>query len=67
MSGDCFFLNELNRGNFGLAQQHQRCVRRRASLSLQAVFGIPQKKADSYVDQVYDTCFKDTAPFDYIP
>ncbi|EGD73471.1 Ku70-binding protein [Salpingoeca rosetta] len=67
LSGDCFFKNELNRGNFAVAKQHQVCVKRRASLSLQAVFDIPAAQANKHVDQVYDQCFKDTAPFEYIP
>lgn len=67
LSGDCFFVNELNRGNLSIAGQHQICVKRRAALSLQAVFDIPKQQADKFVDQVYKSCFNDTTPFDYIP
>lgn len=67
-AGDCTFKMELMRGNLGVRQQHQKCVRRRAELSvaMNPYCGGPAgaKKA---VDAVFDTCFADTAPFDRIP
>ena len=34
LSGDCNYKMEVLRGNFGLAGQHQKCVKRRAELSV---------------------------------
>eukprot|EP00730_Choanoeca_flexa_P004044 TRINITY_DN11584_c0_g13_i1.p1 TRINITY_DN11584_c0_g13~~TRINITY_DN11584_c0_g13_i1.p1 ORF type:complete len:211 (+),score=48.25 TRINITY_DN11584_c0_g13_i1:100-732(+) len=68
LSGDCFFTNEvLNRLNLGVRKQHQVCVKRRAALSLEAVLGVSRTVAMQAIDEVYDMCFKDTAPFDMIP
>ena len=50
-----------------LTQQHQECVRRRAALSLR---NRPNCKDDvqavQVVNEVWDSCFKDTRPFDEI-
>ena len=64
LSGDCSFWNEAKRRNFAVKYQGGKCVRRRAELSLQAH---PQcvDIAKRAVDQVFDTCIKDTAPFLY--
>eukprot|EP00045_Choanoeca_perplexa_P022551 m.9900 g.9900 ORF g.9900 m.9900 type:complete len:207 (-) comp9526_c0_seq1:35-655(-) len=68
LSGDCFFTSEvLNRLNLNVRGQHQVCVKRRAALSLEAVMGVSRATAMEAIDQVYDVCFKDTAPFDMIP
>ena len=68
LSGDCQWLFEALRGNFGLHKQHQACVRRRAKLSIamNPACGDPddQEKA---VDECFERCFADTAPFDRIP
>ncbi|BDA44145.1 mitochondrial inner membrane protease ATP23 [Coccomyxa sp. Obi] len=68
LSGDCHFKQELLRGNTGFRGQHQRCVRRRAELSV----GMnPHCKgpgrAKQAVEQTFEQCFADTAPFDRIP
>ena len=67
LSGDCKAFNEFKRGNFGFKQHHQECVRRRAILSVSAN---PQCKsieqAQSIVNLVFESCFKDTRPFDEI-
>eukprot|EP00049_Salpingoeca_infusionum_P022654 m.8036 g.8036 ORF g.8036 m.8036 type:complete len:239 (+) comp5312_c0_seq2:275-991(+) len=67
LSGDCRFWNEFDRGNIGLAEQHQRCVRRRAAKSIMAVLRVTREEAHEAVDSVYDTCFNDFDPFDRIP
>ena len=70
LSGDCHWMNELMRGRvfFDLKKHHQKCVRRRAELS---VAMNPNCTSDAHakqvVDEVFERCFKDTAPYDDIP
>lgn len=67
-AGDCKFKMEVLRGNLGVRQQHQKCVRRRAELSVSMnpyCGGV--KGARAAVDAVFEPCFADTAPFDRIP
>jgi Peptidase M76 family len=55
-------------GQLGITGQHQKCVRRRAELSVAmnpACRG--PGAARSAVDACFDDCFRDTAPFDRIP
>ncbi|XP_029317976.1 mitochondrial inner membrane protease ATP23 homolog [Cottoperca gobio] len=67
LSGDCTFTNECNRLNFGLKQHQQECVRGRALRSILAVRKISREEAEKIVDEVFDTCFNDHAPFGRIP
>ncbi|XP_076008650.1 mitochondrial inner membrane protease ATP23 homolog [Genypterus blacodes] len=67
LSGDCNFSNEVYRFNFGLKQHHQECVRARAMRSILAVRNIGREDAEKIVDEVFDTCFNDHAPFGRIP
>ncbi|XP_037552195.1 mitochondrial inner membrane protease ATP23 homolog [Nematolebias whitei] len=67
LSGDCTFTNELSRFNFGLKQHHQECVRDRALRSILAVRKISREAAQKIVDEVFDSCFNDHAPFGRIP
>ncbi|KAH9258205.1 hypothetical protein BASA81_003789 [Batrachochytrium salamandrivorans] len=62
LSGDCTFVSEITRMNFGIAGQGAACAKRRAILSLE---GNPvcQSTAKEAVDRVFDKCHKDTAPF----
>ncbi|AAS50429.1 AAR064Wp [Eremothecium gossypii ATCC 10895] len=69
LSGECrlsqeFFRRGFN-GSFG--RGHQECVRRRAVLS---VMGNPKCKdkaeAEQIVDEVWQSCFNDTRPFEEI-
>ncbi|PWN48441.1 mitochondrial inner membrane protease ATP23 [Violaceomyces palustris] len=68
LSGDCRFFREVGRRNFGLTKQHQACVRRRAILSVMAnpKCGGDEKVASKAVDEVWNSCFGDTRPFDEI-
>jgi mitochondrial inner membrane protease ATP23 len=64
----CAWLPQLRRGFWGVAQQQQVCVRRRALLSVQhnpncAGPGV----AAAAVDTAFAACFADTAPFERIP
>ncbi|KAK9480581.1 Atp23p [Lipomyces japonicus] len=67
LSGECRILNEFMKGYGGFTRHHQACVRRRAVTS---VMGNPNCKtrqdAERAVDQVFDSCFNDTRPFEEI-
>ncbi|KAJ3300464.1 Mitochondrial inner membrane protease atp23 [Borealophlyctis nickersoniae] len=67
LSGDCKFTRELRRGNFSIAKHHQACVKRRAILALKQIPHCQgEGVAEDAVRSVWDSCFKDTAPFDEI-
>ncbi|KAI2639705.1 peptidase M76 family-domain-containing protein [Hypomontagnella submonticulosa] len=68
LSGECRWTREAwTRGNWTLTQQFQDCVRRRA---VQSVLARPRCKDDvqavKVVNQVWDSCFSDTRPFDEV-
>ncbi len=68
LSGECRWTREFFiKHNFKLPQQHQECVRRRAALSLR---GRPDCRDDVHaaqmVNEVWESCFPDTRPFDEI-
>jgi inner membrane protease ATP23 len=65
LSGECKFTREFMRGHFNISKQLQHCVKRRALLSLQMV-PYCQANAQETLNQVFDSCFKDTTPFDEI-
>lgn len=68
LSGDCHFKQEVLRGNVGFRGQHQRCVRRRAELSVAMnPYCSAAGRAKQAVEAVFEPCFADTAPFDRIP
>lgn len=68
LSGECRFANEFFRNNiWKLTNQHQACVRRRAILSVQArPFCKSKFEAAKAVNDVWESCFADTRPFDEI-
>jgi inner membrane protease ATP23 len=68
LSGECRWTREFfTRNQWKLTQQMQECVRRRAALSVAAR---PSCKDDvqavRVVNEVWDSCFYDTRPFDEI-
>lgn len=68
LSGECRFWREFwHRGQWKVMNQHQECVRRRATLSVSMR---PNCKDDveaaKMVNEVWDSCFADTRPFDEI-
>ncbi|OCF37940.1 mitochondrial inner membrane protease ATP23 [Kwoniella heveanensis CBS 569] len=67
LSGDCRWTREVKRGFYSFNKQHQACVKRRAILS---VLANPACKtpdmAEKAVNEVWESCFKDTRPFDEI-
>lgn len=68
LSGDCNFNMELMRGNLGIKGQHQKCVQRRAELSVSMNPHCARPgQAKAAVKAVFDSCFADTAPFDRRP
>ncbi|OAX78050.1 mitochondrial inner membrane protease ATP23 [Emergomyces africanus] len=68
LSGECRWAREFfRRGQWKLTQQHQECVRRRAALSVMARPACKDaEQARQVVDEVWDSCFRDTRPFDEI-
>lgn len=62
LSGDCDFVTELQRRNFGIKRQGEKCVRRRAELSVGA-HAHCAANAKQAVEDVFEHCFKDYAPF----
>ncbi|KAG7527259.1 hypothetical protein FFLO_07111 [Filobasidium floriforme] len=67
LSGDCKWTRELRRGFYSFSKQHQACVKRRAVLSVEANPNCADKAmAERAVNEVWDSCFKDTRPFDEI-
>lgn len=62
LSGDCSMVNEMSRGNFSVQGQGQRCIKRRAILSVSSHEQC-KDKASEYVESVYNSCIKDLAPF----
>ena len=68
LSGECRWTREFfTRGQWNLTQQLQECVRRRAALSVAARPGCKDDvQAARVVNEVWDSCFNDTRPFDEI-
>ncbi|KAK2762757.1 Mitochondrial inner membrane protease atp23 [Arachnomyces sp. PD_36] len=68
LSGECRWAREFfRRGQWKLTQHHQECVRRRAALSVMARPGCRDNEhATKVVNEVWDSCFRDTRPFDEI-
>uniref|UniRef100_A0A7S0SFR7 Mitochondrial inner membrane protease ATP23 n=1 Tax=Mantoniella antarctica TaxID=81844 RepID=A0A7S0SFR7_9CHLO len=72
LSQDCHWLNEFTRfpltGIFNFVNGHQKCVRRRAELSVAMNPSCKSKEqAKEAVDSVFQQCFRDTRPFNDIP
>ncbi|KXN84977.1 Mitochondrial inner membrane protease ATP23 [Leucoagaricus sp. SymC.cos] len=67
LSGDCRYTRELRRGFISFSKQHQACVRRRAAMSVAANPACPDAEtAEKVVNEVWDSCFNDTRPFDEV-
>ncbi|TVY79767.1 Mitochondrial inner membrane protease ATP23 [Fusarium oxysporum f. sp. cubense] len=68
LSGECRWTKEaFVRGNWRLTQQFQNCVRRRAIDSVTARSTCKDDvQATKVVNQVWDSCFADTRPFDEV-
>ncbi|GAA6058605.1 hypothetical protein JCM10212_004016 [Sporobolomyces blumeae] len=67
LSGDCRWGREFSRQNFAFTKQHQACVRRRAILSVAANPNCPSRDvAERAVNEVWESCWPDTRPFDEI-
>ncbi|KAG5644972.1 hypothetical protein DXG03_007344 [Asterophora parasitica] len=65
LSGDCRYTRELRRGFAAFSKQHQACVRRRAVISVAENPACPDiATAEKAVNEVWDSCFTDTRPFD---
>lgn len=67
LSGDCHWTEEISRGKLAFREHHNRCVRRRAILSVSFNPECGKEKAVEAVDKVFKQCVSDTAPFYAIP
>lgn len=67
LSGECRFLNEIDRGHFAVRAQFNECVRRRALLSVAKNSNCAGEKGVKAVAEAWDVCSKDTKPFDFAP
>lgn len=66
LSGECRWTREFfKRNNWSITQQHQECVRKRAVLSMLTRCK-DNAQATRIVNEVWDSCFNDTRPFDEI-
>ncbi|KAF2637536.1 mitochondrial inner membrane protease-like protein ATP23 [Massarina eburnea CBS 473.64] len=68
LSGECRFTREFfTKNQWRITEQLQNCVRRRATLSMMARPGVKDDvQAAKIVNEVWDSCFNDTRPFDEI-
>lgn len=68
LSGECRMMNQIVRnGIWKVSKGHQDCVRRRATLSVRANPNCKNdEEAARVVNEVFDSCFADTRPFDEI-
>jgi len=67
LSGDCSWVRETQRGFFSFTKHHQDCVRRRAIVSVRQHPACPDEEtAEKVVNEVFESCVKDTRPFDEI-
>ncbi|KAK4538467.1 hypothetical protein CDCA_CDCA18G4492 [Cyanidium caldarium] len=67
LSGDCDWIREVARSNFRIGGQFQRCVKRRAEISVRKNRNCTPLQAREAVEQAFEACYRDTAPFDAIP
>lgn len=68
LSGDCSFGREVFlRRNFGFGKQFQRCVQRRAEISVGMNPNCDPLETKRAVRTAWDACYNDTAPFDRLP
>ncbi len=65
LGGECRWIREFMRGYVGFGKHHQRCVKRRA-IETMVIQGFSQDVSRDAVYSTFDSCFKDTAPFDEI-
>lgn len=68
LSGECRFMREFwSRGQYKFNQGMQDCVKRRATLSMMNRPGVKDDvQAAKLVNEVWDSCFVDTRPFDEV-
>jgi inner membrane protease ATP23 len=62
LSGECDFLHEVFRGKVSMAGGHEKCVKRRANLSVNMNPNCQKVAADA-VEAGFGPCYGDKAPF----
>lgn len=68
LSGECRMMNQIVKNKiFKFVKGHQNCVRRRATLSVRSNPNCQSdEEAAKVVNQVFESCFNDTRPFEEI-
>jgi mitochondrial inner membrane protease ATP23 len=68
LSGECRFFREFwKRGQYKVTRGFQDCVKRRATVSMAGRPAVrSMEEATAHVDSVWESCFRDTRPFDEI-
>jgi inner membrane protease ATP23 len=67
LSGDCDWIREVARSHFRIGGQFRRCIKRRAEMSVRMNRNCSELEAHEAVERAFETCYRDTAPFDRIP
>ncbi|KAF6000466.1 Has a dual role in the assembly of mitochondrial ATPase [Cyanidiococcus yangmingshanensis] len=67
LSGDCDWIREVARSHFRIGGQFRRCIKRRAEMSVRMNRNCSELEAREAVERAFETCYRDTAPFDTIP
>jgi len=62
LSGECGWTEEFKRMQFGFARQQQKCVARRAALSIRGHTALRDQDPKQVVGSVFRRCFADTEP-----
>lgn len=62
LSGECGFIQEMDRGYFSLKNGFRKCVKRRVLLSM-VPHGFKDVDLETCVNGVFERCFADRAPF----
>lgn len=54
--------------DYSISSQHVKaCVRERATKSILCVRDVSEEEAKKAVDKVFESCFRDTFPFERVP
>eukprot|EP01041_Mallomonas_annulata_P007944 gene7944-16272_t len=67
LSGECSYFQEVRRGHSTIQKGHQKCVARRAEKSITNNPNCKGMFAKQAIAQVFEECYRDTAPFERPP
>jgi inner membrane protease ATP23 len=66
LSGECGWSRELMRGQYKFQKHLPECVKRRGIATLQMNTKCA-KRAPEYIEAAWRSCYRDTAPFGFVP